>query len=107
MKKIIFVASFLVVITLAFFFYNSRTTVIADDKGKCNQTECPKYADCQKQCDKQCDNKGGDCSTQCENKCDNKQMNNCQKINCQQNSGCGQNMSQQNIQAPAIIKINK
>ena len=92
MRKIIFTAAFLVVISAAFFFYNSRTTVIADDKdGKCCNTECPKYADCQKQCDKQCDKKCEDCTKQCEKKCDEEgqsQMNNNQKMDCQGKSGC-------------------
>jgi len=93
MKKIIFLAVFIVMIAGAFFFYNSQKSVIADDKdGKCSNTECPKYSDCQKQCDKQCEKKCDD--GKCEKKCDSKkegqsQMNNCPKSNCQQNTGCG------------------
>lgn len=105
MRKIIFTAAFLIVITAAYFFYNCMTTVIADDKGKCTKAECPEYSDCQKQCDEHCDNKCKNCTIQCDKQCDNKeqtQINNCQKSNCQLNSGCGQNNH-----SPAIIKINK
>lgn len=111
MRKIIITAAFLAVFATAFFFYNSQTAVIAEDKdGKCCNTECTNYADCQKQCDEQCNKMCEDCTRHCVEKCNKggqSQMNNCQKANCQQNSGCGQNMSQQNNMSPAIIKISK
>jgi len=91
MKKIIFAASFFLLLAGAFLFWNSQRTVIADDKdGKCCNTECPKYADCDKKCNhncdslkancqKQCDVKSEECRKQCSKNEGQSQMNNCQK----------------------------
>ena len=73
MKKIIFAASFLLLLAGAFLFWNSQRTVIADDKdGKCCNTECPKYADCDKKCDKQCDKQCDSLKSCCKKECDKK-----------------------------------
>lgn len=76
MRKVIFISVFVALIAGAFLFWNSRTS--ADDKDKCCNKECPKYADCQKKCD----SLGTDCKKMCENmgdkKCD-KNSEECKK----------------------------
>ena len=58
MKKTIFIAVFIVMITGAFFFYNTRS--IADDKdGKCCTGQCMKTEKCQKECKSECSTKNG------------------------------------------------
>jgi len=86
MKKIIFVAVFIVMIAGAFFFYNSQKSVIADDKeGNCTKTECNKTSECTKQNDKNC----GNCTKQCDSKMEGQSlMNNKQNKDCRNNSDC-------------------
>lgn len=90
MKKIVLSILLIVVLAGGFMLYNSKTSV-ADDKDKCCNTNCPKYAECDKKCadcTKQCENKSEDCKKQCETKKEGQsQMNGCPKTNCQQNDG--------------------
>ncbi|MCI0473021.1 MAG: hypothetical protein L0Y76_05490 [Ignavibacteria bacterium] len=90
MKKLIFAAAFLFVLAGAFLFWNSQSSVADDKDGKCCNTECPKYADCDKKCNhncdslrtdcqKQCDKKNEECQKQCPKNEGQSQMNNCQK----------------------------
>jgi hypothetical protein len=111
MKKIIFAAAFILILTGAFLFWNSQRSVADDKDGKCCNTECPKYADCDKKCNiqcdslktcckKECDKKSEECMKKCETKSEEcmkkctpknegqSQMNNCPKTNCQPKSGC-------------------
>ncbi len=110
MKKVIFIVTIIALLAGGFFFYNSRT--IADDKDKCCNTNCPKYADCDKKCDKnseECKKMSEECKKQCETKTQNKecpkQMNECPKTNCQQNSGCMNNGGE--VKKNSCPKMNK
>lgn len=66
MKKLIFAAAFLSILAGAFLFWNSQSSVADDKDGKCCNTECPKYADCDKKCNKQCDSLKSCCNKECD-----------------------------------------
>jgi len=98
MRKVIFISVFAALIAGAFLFWNSRTS--ADDKDKCCNKECPKYADCQKKCDslgtdckKMCDNMGDKkCekgSEECKKKCEGMKEGGSQMKECQKMKGDG------------------
>lgn len=62
MKKTIFIAVIMAILTSGFFFYNSQS--IADDKNaKCCSGECTKSENCKEDCKSKCDMKNGQSSS--------------------------------------------